>query len=407
MTRRLAPLLILFSLLPIQALAGTEEWSTFDVFAQEEDDESLIDHLLTRPPREWRDEWEHAPQGMRTSQGCLTSGQWFIATDLKLRAPLGERARFGLDVRQDESDRSSFTYFDFSFRFPTAWGTPGLMFRPLHDKSRQDLALFWETDSSALRARATFTFEDLFNNLWAFRQTRVGQASEPYERHPFEPALWLEVRRPHGRLGLAGQWLTPSRKRLVEDPLTRVAPRVTLWGTFGRAAVELEALGLGWEAAAENRQARSAETLPASTDLYGGDFRRQWSAEIAARRAVARPLEMEARWLYQVRDQRTDPPFAARALGAVERVVQIEARCALGSRFGARLGGLHDRVTVGKGGATFPTYGTRVESRAYLGLSARFGQVSADAVEGFELDPEPYEVWWVHDKAFLHLQARF
>jgi hypothetical protein len=28
-------------------------------------------------------------------------------------------------------------------------------------------------------------------------------------------------------------------------------------------------------------------------------------------------------------------------------------------------------------------------------------------IEGIELDPEPYEVWWVHDKGFLHLQTTF
>src|SRR5262249_50312728 len=64
------------------AHAGTEEFSTFDVATMEEDDESLMDHVLLRPPREWRSEWERAPQAIRTSQGCLTSGQWFIDTDL-------------------------------------------------------------------------------------------------------------------------------------------------------------------------------------------------------------------------------------------------------------------------------------------------------------------------------------
>jgi hypothetical protein len=53
------------------------------------------------------------------------------------------------------------------------------------------------------------------------------------------------------------------------------------------------------------------------------------------------------------------------------------------------------------------SYGSRTESRAYVGLSARFGQVSVYAVEGLELDPEPYEVWLIHDKAFLHLQTAF
>jgi hypothetical protein len=91
----------------------------------------------------------------------------------------------------------------------------------------------------------------------------------------------------------------------------------------------------------------------------------------------------------------------------VDRVAQLEGRFPLRAAWAARVGALHDRATVGWSGAPFPTYGTRVESRAYVGLTGRFGQVSVSAVEGFELDPEPYEVWWVHDKAFLHLQTTF
>lgn len=391
------------------ARAGTEEWSTFGVFAQEEDDESLLDHLLTRPPEAWRDEWERSPQALRTSQGCLTSGQWLVANDLKLRSALGKRARFGLDVRETESDRASFTYFDFSFRLPTAHGTPGAMFRPFHDKSRQDFALFWEAgaETSAARARLAFTFEDAFNNLWAFRQTRVGQVSEPYERHPFEPSVALAVRRDRWRADVEGQYLTPSRKRLAADAATGIAPRATLWGTHGRAALELRALATTWKAATENRQARSTEEIPGQSQGEGSDFRRQWSADVAAERAFGRGFEVEARWVYQVRDQATDPPLTARALGAVDRVTQLEGRFPLGRTWTARVGALHDRVTVGRSGASFPTYGTRVESRGYMGLAARFGQVSVSAVEGFELDPEPYDVWWVHDKAFLHVQTTF
>ena len=53
------------------------------------------------------------------------------------------------------------------------------------------------------------------------------------------------------------------------------------------------------------------------------------------------------------------------------------------------------------------SWGTRNESRAYVGVSARFGRVRLDGVEGIELDPEGYEVWFVHDKAFLQFQTTF
>src|SRR5437762_3838930 len=113
-----------------------------------------------------------------------------------------------------ESDISSYQYIDFSFRFPTRIGTAGAMFRPLFDKSRQDFALMWETgsDTSSFDSQLVFTFEDMFNNLWAWRQTRVGNESEPYLRHPYEPALRLRGRGDRWRAELSGKYLTPSRK---------------------------------------------------------------------------------------------------------------------------------------------------------------------------------------------------
>src|SRR5262245_37607556 len=276
MTARRAGCLLLLAALagrPRIAAAGTEEFSTFDVESQEEDDESLIDHLLTRPPRPWRDEWERSTEALRTSQGCLTSGQWFIDTRLKLRAPLGERARFGFEMTQDESDRESYFYTDFTFRFPTAWGTPGAMFRPLFDKSRQDFGVFWEAgdDTADAHLLAMFVFEDTFNNLWAFRQTRVGEASEPYERHPYEPSLAFRVRRPDWRVEALGRWLTPSRKSLANPDRTS-----TLWGALGGGAVEARALGLGWEVRGGTKQAASTEQPADLSTSDSRDMRRQW-----------------------------------------------------------------------------------------------------------------------------------
>ena len=390
------------------AWCGTEEWSTFDVFAQEEDDESLIDHLLTRPPEAWRDEWDGSTRAFRTSQGCLTSGQWLMDTGLKLRAPMGGRTRFGVDLEDQQSDRATFTYLDLSLRVPiSGWGTPGFMFRPFHDKSRQDLALFWEAgaETADFHARATFTFEDAFNNFWAFRQTRVGNVSEPYERHPYEPALGLWWRGARGRLELEAEWLTPSSKQLA--PVSGVVPQATLWGGHGRALAEL-ILG-EWKLAAsgDNRQARATETLLADPPSSGVNFRRQWWAELAAQRGFGQQVEVEGRWMYQARDQHTGPPYVPTAeLSDIERVLQFETRWS-NQRWGARVGGLYDRISVDQTGGPIRSYGSRKESRAYFGLSARFGQVSLNAVEGIELDHEPYDVWFVHDKAFLNIQSTF
>jgi len=42
-----------------------------------------------------------------------------------------------------------------------------------------------------------------------------------------------------------------------------------------------------------------------------------------------------------------------------------------------------------------------------VGLLAKFGNVSVEGTEGIELDTEPYQVVWHHDKGFLKLQCTF
>lgn len=397
--------LLLSSLRPPALHAGTEEWSTFDVFVQEGDDETVIDHILARPPEAWRDEWDHTSRAFRTSQGCLTSGQWMIDTDLKLRTPMGDRARFGLDIQDEQSDRGAYTWTELSLRVPTAHGTPGMWFRPFHDKSRQDFSFFWEAgaETAAARAQLAFTVEDAFNNLWAFRQTFVGEASEPYLRHPYEPAAYVWLRGDRGRLELEGRWLTPSTKKLALDFASGVFPISTLWGSYGRALAELWLGGWRLLAAGDNRQARSTETIAGPT---GADFRRQWFAETGLQHALGSQLELEGRYTYGFRDQTSEAPFTPGAIRVLDRVVQLETRWSRGGRWSWRVGGLYDRVRVHKVGDLF-SYGTRKESRAYFGPTARFGQVSLSAVEGIELDMEPYPVWFHHDKAFLNIQSAF
>jgi len=394
---------------PRPAMAGTEEFSTFDVVSQEEDDESLLDHFMTRLPREWRDEWERAPQAIRTSQGCLTSGEWFIDTDLKLRSSLGRRALFGLDLRQSESDVASYDYLDFSFRFPSRFGTPGVMFRPLHEKSRQDFGLTWEmgSDTSALQVQAAFTLEDVLNNFWAFRQTRVGDQAEPYERHPYEPGLRIATRHERWRAEVSGRYLTPSRRQVLPTSGSQVPRLATLWGTLGDASLEVHTLGIEWEARSSNHQAKSTDVPVDHSTGDRRDFRRSWSTELAARRRVVPRLSAEVRWLYQERDQSFGPAPAPGRFQGIDRMLAFETACRVVSSWTARAGALYDRISIYRSGTVPFSYGSRRESRAFIGLSTRFGRVNITGYESFELDTEPYDVWHFHDKGFLQLQATF
>ena len=396
--------------LPRAAHATAEEFSTFSAEQQEEDDESALDHLLTRLPREWRDEWERAPRAFRTSEGCLTSGQWFQWTDLKLETALGKRATLGIDVLQRHDNTVGYDDLALHFRFPVRVGRVAVDFHPMYDKSRQDFALTWDSgpDTSSLYVMARFTIEDMLNNLWAWRQSRVGNESEPYRRHPYEPEFAIVSRHARWRAEAGGRYLTPSEKQVLGYS-TYSPPRLqTLWGTLGWAALEAQALGLSLEARGENKQALGTDQV---TDYSSGDhhdFRREWSGEFAAARALPRRFRIEARWIYEARTEIYGPPTGPGRFDGLDRIGQLEVSHAFTPAWIARIGGLYDRIGYAREGTTPYTSEVRnKESRAYVGLQGRFGNVSVQGIEGIELDQEPYQVVWHHDKGFLKLQCTF
>jgi hypothetical protein len=316
----------------------------------------------------------------------------------------------GLDVQDEQSDRGSFTWFDLSVRVPTGHGTPGMWFRPAHDKSRQDFAVTWETgsDTTAFGLQLVFNVEDVFNNLWAFRQTQVGGLSEPYERRPYEPAFRVTAQQPGWRAEASAQYLTPSRKQVVDFLGTGATRLATLWGTLASALVEADVRGTTWELSADNQQAASTDVPADYSTPDARDFRRQWTAGVSARRRVTAKFTAEARWLYQGRTENHGPPVGPRTFEGVDRALQLDTWYQWRPHLAARAGLLYDKISIDR---TEPSpifsWGSRKESRAYIGVMARFGRVSVHAIEGIELDHELYKVSGIHDKGFLHLQTTF
>lgn len=395
------------------AHAAAEVFSNFDVQFQEEDDESLMDHFLTRAPLEWRHSWEFAPSAVRTSQGCLTSGQWFINTDLKLVTALGDHAEFGFGAQQKHTDQFAYEWVDFSFRFPTALGKFSVFFRPLFDKGAQDLGFGWEAgnDSAANQLQVQMIFEDTFNNFWAFRQNKLGNASAPYVKRPYEPTVRYVHRGPSGtpleRVEIGGTWLTHSVRR-VQGYNEMHAYDEGLWGALEYGKVEWNALGFGWEVGGHNAQATQTGQPDTLAAFDYTNYRRQWQAEAAVRRRLAPRFRAELRYLYQDRTQDVYTPVGLGQFGAIDRMVVLDTHWGVSENWGLRFGAMHDNISIDRAGPNQPfSWGSRRENRAFVGLTARFGRVLIHAVEGIELDAEPYDVWLVHDKGFIHLQATF
>ena len=408
--RALALASLLALLVPRAALATAEEFSTFSVEREEEDDESALDHLLTRTPREWREAWERAPLAFRTSEGCLTAGQWFELDDLKLETALGSRARFGVALTRFHDNSISYDDLALQFRFPIRFGVISADFHPSYDKSRQDFALAWETgpDSAAFHLLARFMIEDMLNNLWAWRQTRVGNESEPYRRHPYVPELQMTWRGMPWRGEAGARYLTPSEKQVLGYNFFSLPRRQTLWGTLAWSAIEWETGGTHLEVRGANRQALGTDQ---ELDLLTGDhhdFRREWSGEGMIGQRFAERWRALARWIYQSRTEVYGPPVGPGRFDGLDRIAQLELARDFAPGWALRAGALYDRVGFARSGGTlFSSEPREKESRAYIGLMARFGKVSVEGIEGIELDREPYEVTFHHDKGFLKLQAVF
>ena len=409
--RRAAGLLILCLILPAgRASASYEEFSTLRVGHEEQDDENLLDHVLLRPPVEWQLEWRLATGGFRSSEGCVTSGQWVLDDEFKVRVPMGDTTYLDLGIRNFQDDESMYDWTQFDVRFPVRHlGLTGVRFRPTFDKSRQDFALLWDhgDELSPLQVQATFGLEDMFNKFWALRQTTVGADAEPYLRHPYEPALALAWRGRQFEYKASGKWLTPSMKRFeTADPTLR--RREALWGEKHDASLThrfgLHTVELGY-------QQVQASSYSYYEQVAGNHhvFQRRWMVEGGWSHTVGEAGRVAVRYFYQERTQVWRPPIANASLSAIDRMPMVEGWFRAPLDLGVRVGGMRNRVTVTSGvPLDFQwTWGTRVETRAFFSLQRRFGRVWLQGTECIELDKERYEVSFHHDKGFLHIQTTF
>lgn len=402
-------LALLLALAPRAARADVTQFASFDLERQEQDDENMLDVFLARLPDAWRRDWEQAPGGFRSSQGCLTAGQWYLVHELKTRAALGDTARFEVSLLQVHDHESIHESLHLDARFPTRrFGVLGLRFRPDFDKSQQDFALLWDLGgpTRAHELQLTFTFEDLFNSFWEFRQSQVGGESQPYVRHPFEPALRHVWRGAHHRLETNARWLTPLEQQRF-DAAGALVQSHTLWGAEAGSQLLLHAGPWSGELALDGKQARSTD-LVLGTPLDGRVFRRRWAVEAALRREFSRTWSGELRWIHREREQSWRPPAGEGRFHAVDRMPVIEAAWQAHPDARFRFGVMRGDIDVtGADSGPASGYGTRLENRAFVGLQVRFGRLVVQGIEGIELDAEPYEVSFHHDKGFIQLQTTF
>jgi len=409
---RLCAWLLLGLLAAAPARASYEEFSTFDVARSEEDDEFLLDHELVRSPFEWHAAFDQAASAFRSSQGCFTSGMWFIDNELKVQVPMGDTTKFIIGMRdvEDLEAHYSWTRLDARFPLPHTGGLWTVRFAPNFDKSQQDWAVQWDHGDAfkPLQVTAVFTVEDAFNKFWSARQTRVGDDAAPYLRHPYEPALGITWRGSGTTFSARGKWLTPSTKQFdTKDSTLRRQEK--LWGGKGDAYLAQRIGATTAEVSFEDIQASSWAYWEQQT----GDhhvFRRRWRIESSLVTDVGEHGHVALRFFYQDRVQVWRPPIANATLGVIDRMPMIESWFRGPWSLGIRVGYMKDHITVsdnGGIGGLAASEGTRPETRAFFQLQKQFGRVLLQGTEGIELDKEPYPVTFHHDKGFLQLQTTF
>jgi hypothetical protein len=407
---RLAGWLLIGSLLiAARARASYEEFSTFDVGRTELDDEWLLDHQLVGSPSEWHDEYDRSLNAFRSSQGCFTAGVWHMDNDLKFEVPLGDTTRFVLGYHDFNDLEATYTWTRLDARFPMPHaGLWGIRFSPTFDKSRQDLSLLWDRGNmiTPLQVSAVFTLEDAFNNFWSARQTRVGDESEPYVRHPYEPALSVTWRGAGPKFSARGKWLTPSTKTFdTKDP--SLHRQENLWGAKGDGAL--------WYDVRRTTARVDFETVQASSfsawDSIPGDhhvYRRRWVLQASLARPVGEHARVALRYFYQDRLQVWRPPISNSTLNVIDRMLMLEGDFRGPWALGIHVGGMRDHISVwDNGGIPASTMNSRNETRAFIQLQKLFGKVRIQGTEGIELDQEPYPVSFHHDKGFLQIQTTF
>src|SRR5262245_19925263 len=129
-------------LLPARALASYEEFATVNVGRTEEDDEYFFDQELVRSPFLWHDEFNLAPNAIRSSQVCFTSGIWHLDNDLTSTGTLGGTAKFTVDYLDHPDMASVYGWTRLAPRVPIPHAGPwGCRFAPPLAKGRHHMAL--------------------------------------------------------------------------------------------------------------------------------------------------------------------------------------------------------------------------------------------------------------------------
>jgi hypothetical protein len=394
--------------------ASIEDFESWDIGAEEGDDEYGLDAYFLSFSPEWESEWVFAPEGARSSMGSTVNEVWEMRNEIRLLRDLNPNLRFAYSFVQNEGLTIEDEQHCVGLEIERAGFWFGPFARPSSSKERLDAGLVarraW---SSGGRIDVSYSFEDWNSDHTNGRSTVEGRTVVDF----IDPAReWRagarQVWRGSRWIAVESAWLGEFRRDIEPPaasgkvPLRRVTGgnQVTLRGQIDPAeSVVLDFL-------AERKESRVAdfpELLGTTTDLR----RDAW--KVRARLSHPLPAEFLGRWGVQAREgveRDAAPAPDAYRLELDDIVATAGVRRRVTSALTAEFGYGYQATDVAQSGPESLqrfSWGTRTENRLYLIAELRAAGLAFRFIETIELDDEGYDAVSDHDKGFLQIQAGF
>jgi hypothetical protein len=396
------------------AQASIEDYESWDIGAEEGDDEYGLDSYFLSFSPEWESEWIAATEGARSSMGSTVNEVWEMRNEIRLLRDLHPSLRFAYSFVQNEGLTIEDEQHSVGLEIERAGFWFGPFARPSSSKERLDAGFVvrraW---SSGTQVDVSYTFEDWNSDHTNGRSTVEGRTVVDF----LDPAREWRVgarQRWGSSRWIAGEasWLGEFR-RDIEPPSVSGEPslqRVTGGNQVALRGQVDPASGVVLDFLAERKESRVADFPDASGTA--SDIRRDaW--RMRARLSHRLPAGFLGRWGIQVREGRerdAAPALDAYRLELDDVVATAGVRRSITPALNAELGYGHQETNVAQSGPEDEqrfSWGTRSENRLYLIAELRAAGLGFRFIETIELDDEGYDAVSDHDKGFLQIQASF
>lgn len=397
------------------ARASIEDFETWDVGAQENDDEYGLDMYFLSFSPEWDAHWLYSGDGARSTMGSSDNEVWEMRNELRMRRQLNDRVHFLYGFTQDQglTIENEQHFLGLEVEGGGFWFGP--FARPITTKEHLDAGLMvrraWK---SGTEIRASLSFEDWISDhtngrsnirnrtftdfLDPAREWRLGV------RQVWSPVRWIA----------ADVVRLPEFERRIQPPASTGLPEDFRWvggHSWSVRGAGDPMRGLTFDFLAEGKKSRVANFPSDGLDPVD-THRDAWKLRTRVTHALAG--KFLGRWGVQVRGAHekdvADTAAVPYRLIVDDVVTTVGTRREITRWLTGEFGYGHQETKIHQVGPKDEhrfTWGTRSENRLYLIAELATAGLRARFIETIELDNEGYKAFGDHDKGFVQLMADF